>query len=104
MSELSIHVERSSDVLSIGLVGDLDISTTGELERAIDDAGGEARVCVDLSGLGFIDSTGLRVLLAAHADAREAGRELILRRGPERVQRVFRLARLEERLSFFPRN
>lgn len=103
MSVLSIHLERTSDLLAIGLVGELDIATVGRLEQAIREVEGEPRVCLDLSGLRFIDSTGLRVLLVADAAARAAGRELILRRGPDRVQRAFRLARLEERLSFVPR-
>ena len=103
MSDLSIRVQRTSDLQTIGLVGELDIATAGRLEQAIREVEGEPRVCLDLSGLRFIDSTGLRVLLVADAAATAAGRALTLRRGPERVHRVFRQARLEERLSFVPR-
>ena len=102
MSDLSIRVQRTADLLTIGLVGELDIATARGLEQAIREVEGEPRVCLDLSGLRFIDSTGLRVLLVADAAARAAGRELTLKRGPERVHRVFRLTRLEERLSFVP--
>jgi anti-anti-sigma factor len=46
-----------------------------------------------------MDSSGLRALLAADARAREQGRRLVLVRGDERVQRVLRITRLDERLE-----
>jgi anti-anti-sigma factor len=54
---------------------------------------------LDLSELDFMDSTGLRLLIAADSRAREDGRRLTIIKGPEPVQRVFRITRLEERLE-----
>jgi anti-sigma B factor antagonist len=54
---------------------------------------------LDLRALSFMDSSGLRALLAADARAKEAGRRLVLVRGDERVQRVLRITRLDERLE-----
>jgi anti-sigma B factor antagonist len=45
--------------------GELDLSTIGRLCRAIQDAGSTRGVMIDLSGLEFCDSTGLRALLSA---------------------------------------
>jgi anti-anti-sigma factor len=56
-------------------------------------------VVIDLSGLDFMDSTGLRILVTAHERARNAGRRLVLIRGNEMIQRVLRLTRLDERLE-----
>ena len=54
---------------------------------------------LDLRGLAFIDSTGLRLIVSADARAREQGRRLAVVRGPEAVQRIFRVTRLDERLD-----
>jgi anti-sigma B factor antagonist len=54
---------------------------------------------LDLRPLTFMDSSGLRALLAADTRAREAGGRLVLIRGDERVQRVLRITRLDERLE-----
>jgi anti-sigma B factor antagonist len=46
-----------------------------------------------------MDSTGLRLIVSADARAREQGRRLAVVRGPEAVQRIFRVTRLEDRLD-----
>jgi anti-anti-sigma factor len=47
----------------VTLRGELDLGTTGRLEQALAEAGGA--VLLDLRGLTFMDSTGVRVLLEA---------------------------------------
>ena len=54
---------------------------------------------LDLSKLVFLDSTGLRCLVTADERARAAGRRVVIVRGPDPVQRVFSITRLEERLD-----
>jgi anti-anti-sigma factor len=56
-------------------------------------------IVLDLSRLSFLDSTGLRCVVTADQRARDAGRRLVLVRGPDPVQRVFTITRLEERLE-----
>ena len=61
----------------IRVSGEIDLGTVSELETALARASRSAgSVCVDLSGCTFIDSTGLRVLLTAARDRRDAGGEL----------------------------
>jgi anti-anti-sigma regulatory factor len=50
---------------------------------------------IDLTGLSFIDSTGLSVLLAAAERARRQGRRLIVVRPPLPALRVFTLTRVD---------
>lgn len=89
-------------MVRIGLAGELDLSTADEVEEELESAEalGPAVLMLDLSGLSFLDSTGLRVVLAADDRARRDGRRLVLVRGPDPVHRVFRIALLEERLDF----
>ena len=49
----------------------------------------------DLAGLSFMDSTGLRLIVAAAARAGEAGRRFVVVRGPDPVHRVLELTGLD---------
>jgi anti-sigma B factor antagonist len=86
----------------ISLAGELDLSGAQQLEACLDEVEREtpARLIIDLGGLAFIDSTGLRLLLQADARARERGCELLLRRGQSSVQRVFEVTGALDVLRF----
>jgi anti-sigma B factor antagonist len=102
MSRLEVHSEPDVGTVWIRLTGELDISTADGLERRLAELEeAEPRtVVLDLSDLTFMDSTGLRLIVSADLRMTKDGRRLQLVRGPEAVHRVFRLALLEERLSF----
>jgi anti-sigma B factor antagonist len=90
------------DAVGIALAGELDLSGARQLEARLDEVERErpARLIIDLEGLAFIDSTGLRLLLQADARARERGCELLLRRGEPSVQRVFEVTGALDVLRF----
>ena len=75
------------------------VAATGELDRLGAETG-LGTVVLDLRGLEFIDSSGLRLVVLADMQAREAGRRFALVRGPETVHRVFEITRMSERLDF----
>ena len=99
---LSIGSRRDGDAVIIILQGELDLASAPDLERELKDAEATSpnRVTIDLSGLGFMDSTGLQALLRARERAGSASYELTLRRGPHQVQRVFELTRTVDAFSF----
>ncbi len=86
----------------IALGGELDLASAPELERELLDAeaGNPARVVIDLSDLGFMDSTGLQALLRTRERASAGSYELALRRGPHQVQRVFELTKTADAFTF----
>src|SRR5688572_30037851 len=66
MADLDFDLTASPDPQGgqrLTLRGELDLATTERLESALADAG--TPVVLDLSGLTFMDSTGVRVLLEA---------------------------------------
>ncbi len=87
----------------IALSGELDLSGAqalhDEVGRLADHEGVQC-VVLDLRGLEFMDSSGLRVVALADRRLSAAGRGLVLVRGRETVQRVFEITRMEERLAF----
>jgi anti-sigma B factor antagonist len=82
--------------------GEIDLATVGSIRRKIDEcvAAGCERLVLDLRGVTFMDSTGLHLVLDAHAAAREEGWELLVVEGPDSVQRVFEVTGLRDRLPF----
>jgi anti-anti-sigma factor len=83
-------------------VGELDHATLGILEREVSElrAADFHRIVLDLSRLGFADSSALRFVLDLAVAAQKEGWELLLHRGTPAVHRVFELAGVVERLPF----
>jgi anti-sigma B factor antagonist len=98
---LQIQTEDRNGPVHITLRGELDLSTVGKVQDELlrVEASSPALVVLDLSKLTFLDSTGLRCLVTADERARDEGRRVVIVRGPEPVQRVFSITRLEERLE-----
>jgi anti-sigma B factor antagonist len=102
MAVFDLTTERADDRVTVALTGELDISTGPQLDEELRRVEGDAPravIVVDLRGLEFIDSSGLRVLIAADARAHQRGARLVIVRGPEIVRRVFEVTRLDERLN-----
>src|SRR5947209_14087974 len=78
-------------------VGELDLQTAPLLEQQLAelDRDGLTRIAIDLSGLTFIDSTGVRLILRQQTAARNGGYGFALIPGPPEVQRVFELLHLD---------
>jgi anti-anti-sigma factor len=74
------HERDERGVRIIGVTGELDLDSAPELAARIDAARAATarRVLVDLSDLGFCDSTGLRALMGAANEIRIAGGRLAL--------------------------
>jgi anti-anti-sigma factor len=77
--------------------GEIDMDNAGQLVDAITPVAGTA--VVDLSGVKFIDSTGLQELLRAQKAARERGDDLILRHPSKAVHRLLELTNLIDRFT-----
>lgn len=98
---MEIREDARDGVLVITPVGRLDVNTSSELESRMLErvAVGETRLVVDLLGVEYISSAGLRVLLMIAKKLKErSGRLALCSLGPA-VRQVFELAGL---LSLFP--
>jgi anti-anti-sigma factor len=96
-----VSIDRSEGRVHLELTGEIDYAVVDYVEAALHSAlePGPPRIVVDLTGLTLLDVSGLRVLLAAAARAREEGRtlEMIAPTGPAR--RAFALAGRESELA-----
>ena len=92
-SEFRAETDTTDRLTTVTVTGELDLVSAPVLERELERAYGlDADVILlDLRGLGFMDSTGLHLLVKAQQRAEEAGRRLALTRGGEQVQRLLDL-------------
>ncbi len=99
-----LQIDRRGDhaQATLRLAGELDISCSQRLQEAV------ARECarelseltIDLSGLTFIDSSGLAAVVYASRLCERHGCRLTLVRGAASVQRVFEITGLTALLPF----
>jgi anti-sigma B factor antagonist len=101
MEILEVTTQDSGEQVTVSLKGELDLSSVGKVQAELQrvEADGPALLILDLSSLTFLDSTGLRAVVTADERARENGRRFVIVRGPDAVQRVFSITRLEDRLE-----
>jgi anti-sigma B factor antagonist len=103
MSTLSLQTYQEPDSVRVAVSGELDLSSALTFEeeiRHIEDCSEAPLLVLDLRALKFMDSTGLRLILSAHARAMKHGRKLVIVQGGEAVRRIFRITGVIERLNF----
>jgi anti-anti-sigma factor len=101
MSPLAVTLEEHPGQTRVVLTGELDIASTPQFERqlATAEAQGAEVLIVDLRGVEFVDSTGLRALISADERARSGSRRMIIVRGPGAVERLLTITHLDQRLE-----
>jgi len=101
MKLLDLITETEGTTVRLALTGELDIAGAARVEQEFERIEREppATIVLDLRELAFMDSTGLRVIVAADSRAREQARRLVIVRGSSTVQRIIEMTRLDERLE-----
>jgi stage II sporulation protein AA (anti-sigma F factor antagonist) len=97
---LETWVERDDRLVVIGVAGEVDIETAEQFASSLRGAPtGDEIVVVDLRGVPFIDSSGLKALLVAGS---ELGSRLALALSPgSPVATLLDLARVSDRFAIY---
>jgi anti-sigma B factor antagonist len=98
--ELTCVREDRPDATVLTVTGEVDVHSAPALREALVEA--EARgltIVVDLSGVPFMDSTGLGVLIGALGRAIDEDRRFVLCAIPERIDRLLSLTGLADRFE-----
>jgi len=105
--ELSINITTSheGETVIFKLTGSLDLATSPSVRAALLEETGEGKkhdVIVDLTGLEFLDSTGLGALIGAQRRALEGGAEvrLVVTEGP--IARLLNITGLVRVFGVYP--
>jgi anti-sigma B factor antagonist len=86
-----IHLERRSDAVLVKLVGEFDLAAKPAFEEGVKELSLDppAELILDLRGVTFIDSSGLRLVLDLWSESRRDGFDFAVLPGSDQVQRVF---------------
>lgn len=102
---LSPIITLSDGELTAVIEGEFDMPATFAIEPALERALGTPdlrRFTLDLSGLTFIDSVGIGVVVRLAADLEARGVDLRIVPGPRHVHRVFTTVGMASLLPFEP--
>lgn len=99
--DLLITSHTTDSTITLTVEGEVDVSNAKELRYRLEKAADEApeALCVDLSEVSYIDSTGIGVLVGAAHKAQEAGYAFNVAHPQKNVARVFTLLELDEELG-----
>jgi anti-anti-sigma factor len=97
---MEIQIDRVpfEDGVELAVGGRLDAESAGELRQfvAAEVRRGETRISLDLAGVSFLSSAGIRVLFETQREARSAGGECLVRVASGPVRKVLELTRLDQ--------
>jgi anti-sigma B factor antagonist len=101
MSQFGMTIEPADGHTVLSITGELDLAVAPKLEACLNDLelGPGDTLVIDLSGLEFLDSSGLRILVMAHHRAEQEGFRFVLVRGTDPVARIFELTRMDQQLE-----
>ena len=98
----SCQVTPEGDQVVVRPRGELDMATIGEVEQELRQQrrSGFRTLVLDLSGLTFMDSTGLHLVMRWTNESAQDGFAFEVEPGPPAVMRVFALAEMTHGLPF----
>lgn len=99
---MEISTRTSNDIHIVAITGSLDSGTAPEAQKALDSVVASAKkVALDFSGLDYISSAGLRVLLGAAKHLRGSGGKFGMFGLNQSVREVFEISGFSSILSVY---
>jgi len=94
---MNFHVKKESDVVTIDVEGQLIVGNRQELKQKVlqELEGGARKFLIDFAKTGYIDSSGLGVLVSLSKKIREQGGELRLASLNDDLRTLFELTKLD---------
>jgi anti-sigma B factor antagonist len=102
--QLSVSQTSAGNVPILAVSGEVDVYSAPALKEKINELvqSGEKTLIVDLSGVAFLDSTGLGALVEARASTTEAGGSLPIVCNQERILKLFTITGLDGVFTIHP--
>jgi anti-sigma B factor antagonist len=101
--EFSVSQQTIGTTPVVSVRGEIDVYSAPALKEALSALlDGPTAVVVDLTEVGFLDSTGLGALVAARTTASDAGGRLPVVCDRDRILKLFRITGLDGVFEIFP--
>lgn len=103
--QLDIDVQHNGEMITVRLTGEFDAATAPSVDAAVDAAAMTpgTEVTLDLSGISFLDSSGLRSLLQLRERTTRAGATICITAASSVVTRLFELTGLTDQFPIVAR-
>ena len=100
--QVDVGEDQDAAATMVTVTGDIDLASVDRLERARERALSRPAglLVIDLRGVRFIDSSGLKFLIETDRLARSRGWELQVRRPSEAAMRPFVVTGVDKHLPF----
>ncbi len=104
MEKLSLETDNTRSISVMKIMGQVDSETAPELDRALSGllADGRNKIVLDLTGMDFMSSAGLRALVKALKGAQGSGGDVRLASVPETVQGILLTVGMTQMFKLFP--
>ena len=96
---MTINVERDFELVTLGITGRLDTTTAPNLDTVVNELSEDTKELVfDMSGVEYISSAGIRVLLGAYKKINSHRGTMRIEKANEQVYEVFEMTGLSHML------
>lgn len=95
-----VSVDRRSAVAILRLAGEVDRHSQEKLDAAYAESG-DGGVVLDFSDVGYINSTGIAVIVGLLARARAAGRQVRAYGLSDHYRQIFQITRIADFMAIF---
>jgi anti-anti-sigma factor len=101
---MQIHESKQGDTLVLALQGHLDADSAWAIEKRFENAmkRGDLQIVVNCAALDYINSSGLKTILAAHNQLREQGGRLVVAGLIPAVATIFEMVGFTRILTIYP--
>ena len=97
---MTINVERDFELMTLAITGRLDTTTAPNLETVISELSEDTKELIfDMSGVEYISSAGIRVLLGAYKKMASHQGTMRIEKANDMVYEVFEMTGLSEMLK-----
>lgn len=95
---MEVRAEQSGSVSIVAVEGDVDLNSSRSLQTQLRESLGSSpdKLIVDLSGVPYMDSSGVATLVEAMQLSRKKHTKLVLCAMSDKVQSIFEIARLDK--------
>ncbi|MEO5373386.1 MAG: STAS domain-containing protein [Alphaproteobacteria bacterium] len=100
---MTCEAQEKNGATVVSLSGEIDLQTSPDVRRFLLKSLSQGKsLVVDMSAVGYIDSSGIASLVEAYQTARKMGLRFALAQVGPSAMRVFQLARLDRVFTIFP--
>ena len=94
---MNYQTREEHDATVVAFEGDVDLQSSPDARKVLLEMVGKGQpIMVDLSEVGYIDSSGVASLVESFQAARKSGQDLVLISVSDGAKRVLELARLDK--------